>query len=973
VDADLAPRDVPSLRESMRRREAGGDCDVRQTVFLARLLIVLLVLAPLALPSVAGATLQTPSTAHPLVPVSAAQDVADLSITALNCPAGVVPDVDAAGPEILGEEALIALGCVPAEGVLFDVRVDGQRLLDDAPTANGLLLVDEIAPGSRVVVRENVPAGYVPLSRRVQSTTAGNEPLALFFVNEEVTAGATADLTIVKLNCPPGIAAADLADDEELAEAVVAGQADLAGLGCALADGVPFAVDGVDAGETVGGFLVVAALPAGAQVTVTEIVPAGFEAVNPEQIVTVGPGAVTLFVDVVAETPPAVADLTIVKLNCGAVIDPDAVDLAGLVGGEATVLPPGCELAEGVPFAVAGQDAGSTEGGLLIVEDLPAGSQATVTETVPPGFQAQSPEQVVTLPESGVAVLFVNVPVAPQTADLLIVKLNCAEAVDLETVDVAAVVEAGLATDVLDADCQPADGVAFAVDGEPVGTTADGLLSVEGFAVGAEVTVTETVPAEVTALDPEQTVRLAAGDNAVLFVNIPAAPEVADLTVIKLNCVEEIDPAAISPTTVRDGAVPEGCELAEGVGFTATDASGAEVGSGTTADDGLLVFADLPVGAAVTVTETVPRFSSALDGEQTATVGEDASLLFVDVRGRGRVEAVKLFCGDQDRAGEIDFFVDDAAVEGCRRATAGEVTFALSSPAGEVARGETDGDGMVRFDVLAGPNYVLTEVTPDQNDVDSASDPFVVETDQMVAGNVVDYVLVTGDILVAKLACAELIDTTIEVARFGVPEGEELGEFGCVHQAADFVIFPYGDRQGEPIELESDEDGITYLSDIPVTTDETGPHLLVELGSGAEELFTVGAGELTVIEVVNAIAPPVGTLVVSKQTCADVTEIDVEIVGPVTSDTAALPVPDAGCAFAAAEFALYPYGDLEGEPIRFATDPESPVLLPAVPITTDEAQPHVLIEEGTGLEVRFAVAVGAVTVIEVTNPEERAG
>ena len=118
---------------------------------------------------------------------------------------------------------------------------------------------------------------------------------------------------------------------------------------------MPFAVDGIDAGETAGGLLVVAGLPAGARVTVSEIVPAGFEAIDPEQTVTVGPGAVTLFVDVVAETPPAVADLTIVKLNCDAVIDPDAVDLAGLVEGAATVLPPGCEPAEGFPSPSPGK------------------------------------------------------------------------------------------------------------------------------------------------------------------------------------------------------------------------------------------------------------------------------------------------------------------------------------------------------------------------------------------------------------------------------------------------------------------------------------------------------------------------------------------------------------------------------------------------------------------------------------------
>jgi hypothetical protein len=423
---------------------------------------------------------------------------------------------------------------------------------------------------------------------------------------------------------------------------------------------------------------------------------------------------------------------------------------------------------------------------------------------------------------------------------------------------------------------------------------------------------------------------------------------------------------------VLDGELPAGCDLAEGVDFTATDATGAEVGSGTT-EDGRLVFADLPVGAAVTVTETVPRFFRALEGEQTATIGEDESLLFVDVRGRGQVEAVKFFCGDQDRAGDTDFFVEDAAIAGCRLATAGEVTFALSSPAGEVARVETDGDGSVRFDAPAGPDYVLTEVTPDQNDVNPATDAFPVETDESITLNVVDYVAVTGDILVSKLVCAGLLDTTIEVARFGVPEGEELGELGCVHEAASFAIFPNGDRQAEPIEFDIEEDGIAYLSDIPVTTDETGPHLLVELGTGTEEIFTVGPGELTVIKVVNAAAPPVGSVLVAKQLCADVTETDVEILGPVTDDASAVPAPDARCDFSAAGFALYPYGDLDVEPIRFETEQDSPVLLPAVPITTDETEPHELIEEGTGLEVRFEVADGTVTVIEVTNPEESVG
>jgi hypothetical protein len=44
------------------------------------------------------------------------------------------------------------------------------------------------------------------------------------------------------------------------------------------------------------------------------------------------------------------------------------------------------------------------------------------------------------------------------------------------------------------------------------------------------------------------------------------------------------------------------------------------------------------------------------------------------------------------------------------------------------------------------------------------------------------------------------------------------------------------------------------------------------------------------------------------------------------------------------------------------------VLRTAVLITTDETQPHVFIEELTGLAVRLEVAAGAVSAIEVINP-----
>ena len=78
---------------------------MRQIAYLGRLIIVLLVLAPSALPTVVNAASQAQSRVRSLVPARAVQEAADLAITALNCSAGVVPDVGAAELEILGEEA----------------------------------------------------------------------------------------------------------------------------------------------------------------------------------------------------------------------------------------------------------------------------------------------------------------------------------------------------------------------------------------------------------------------------------------------------------------------------------------------------------------------------------------------------------------------------------------------------------------------------------------------------------------------------------------------------------------------------------------------------------------------------------------------------------------------------------------------------------------------------------------------------
>ena len=231
-----------------------------------------------------------------------AQDVdgtVALTVTVINCGVDVTLDADAVLLGSLDAAALLALGCVPAEGVAISVTGDADADLGGGSTVAGNLVINGLTAGATVTVAEDAPDGFLALSESQSIVVAAD--LDLLFVNVDADADVTADLAITKISC-----GADIALDADL---VVLGTLDadaLLELGCVMADDVAFTLTGSGSadlgdGATVDGLLTVQDLEVGARVRVEEAVPDGFIALTRAQTVVVVPGLELLFVNVDAD------------------------------------------------------------------------------------------------------------------------------------------------------------------------------------------------------------------------------------------------------------------------------------------------------------------------------------------------------------------------------------------------------------------------------------------------------------------------------------------------------------------------------------------------------------------------------------------------------------------------------------------------------------------------------------------------
>lgn len=125
-------------------------------------------------------------------------------------------------------------------------------------------------------------------------------------------------------------------------------------------------------------------------------------------------------------------------------------------------------------------------------------------------------------------------------------------------------------------------------------TDANGKLTIPNLNVGDTVIVTETVPADYVADNRTQTITLAAGTNAMTFVNHPVA---------RLEIQKQSDDGNVASIT-----------------FIIKDSAGSTIYTGVTDANGKLNVDGLNVGQTITVTETVPEQYVAENRTQTVTL-----------------------------------------------------------------------------------------------------------------------------------------------------------------------------------------------------------------------------------------------------------------------------------------------------------------------------------------------------------------
>jgi hypothetical protein len=78
---------------------------------------------------------------------------------------------------------------------------------------------------------------------------------------------------------------------------------------------------------------------------------------------------------------------------------------------------------------------------------------------------------------------------------------------------------------------------------------------------------------------------------------------------------------------------------------------------------------------------------------------------------------------------------------------------------------------------------------------------------------------------------------------------DQMGDASCEAGGSDFTITAFGKDELDPITV--GEDGMLTIDQIPVTTAETGPHILTETLSGATAEFNVEPDTVTRLIVLN--------------------------------------------------------------------------------------------------------------------------
>jgi hypothetical protein len=356
-----------------------------------------------------------------------------------------------------------------------------------------------------------------------------------------------------------------------------------------------------------------------------------------------------------------------------------------------------------------------------------------------------------------------------------------------------------------------------------------------GLAAGAYCVVESTVPEGYAGADP-QLVSLPENTSGWTFVNTRVPTY--DLPIFK-----EDDAGA----------------LIDGAGFTLYDATGtivirAEqfVGDADAVDGsaGRTIFTDLPAGTYLVVESTVPAGYTGMDPVAVSLPEHVSGWTFINYRNTGDLLIVKTYCEvfDPDDARTV-FLEGDVSTAWNRECVPGPASFLIYPFEGEEAIGPFTTDavtGEVLVENLPVGTHGIEEIGS------GATSTFTIVKDQTTTVHAENYVFESGWVKVLKYFClAKREKTTIDVSYpVEVARHDSGVDRDCRPGKAHFEIWLFGNPKYTIDFHTSRHDGTAWLM-LPATNETTGPHVIVEVGSGAKAEFDVIIGEKTTITVVN--------------------------------------------------------------------------------------------------------------------------
>jgi hypothetical protein len=354
---------------------------------------------------------------------------------------------------------------------------------------------------------------------------------------------------------------------------------------------------------------------------------------------------------------------------------------------------------------------------------------------------------------------------------------------------------------------------------------------------------------------------LPAGQYLVVETTVPDGYQGADAQLVSLP--ENTSGWTFKNTPLYDLPIfkeDDAGNLIGGAGFTLYDATGATVirsqqfVADATAENlangsaGRTIFEDLPAGDYLVVETTVPANHDGAGPFLVSLPENESGWTFVNDRNTGTLLIVKRFCEvfDPNDAGTV--FGGPVAAD-ATECDFGAASFLIYPFQGTEALGPFTTDpvtGEAEIPDLPVGTHGIKEIST------SATSTFTIAEDQTTVLQVRNDVYNSGSLQVIKYFCKArhektVIEVTYPVETAGRHEGKDEQ---CWTGKAHFEVWLFGNEE-DAIRFHTGwHEGIAWLT-LPLTDSSTGPHVLVELETGATAEFEIAKGEMTSIVVTN--------------------------------------------------------------------------------------------------------------------------